>query len=305
MRDRGTPWSILAPLPAAALGAAFAVAHGVRWAAHLPNFAAHVLGAAVARMMWGASRDTLAAWMPGVSFALILATLIGPDMDGVHRWLGLGSLRLNVSSALAPWLLYGLSAKNARVRNGAVLAAIGAQLVHLAQPDAGQATALAAGMVPLVLDRSRHPRSVGILVAIISISIATFSWSMHDALPAIDHVERVLTLGAARGATWTVALVLSGAALLVPFIAYLRRRPTDAAIGLSAALYLCASFVVTFVGNFPVPVFGAGAGPVLGWYALVGLVATHAGRSAAPRASDPNTRTHGAAATCPRHVDAA
>lgn len=51
------------------------------------------------------------------------------------------------------------------------------------------------------------------------------------------------------------------------------------ATGFALLLYLLASFIVTFIGNFPVPVFGAGAGPVLGWYALLGIRATAASPS--------------------------
>jgi hypothetical protein len=77
-----------------------------------------------------------------------------------------------------------------------------------------------------------------------------------------------------------VAVVLTGGGLLLPFVV-----PTETllrgAVDQALACYFLASFVVPFVGNFPVPVFGAGAGPVLGWYALLSVRAI-ATQSAAP-----------------------
>lgn len=81
-------------------------------------------------------------------------------------------------------------------------------------------------------------RRIGVPVAAVLLAIAAATWSRPDPLPPLDHVERILVLTASRGAPW-----LLGAALANRVMA-------------------------TFFGNFPVPVFGAGAGPILGWYAL-------------------------------------
>jgi hypothetical protein len=101
-------------------------------------------------------------------------------------------------------------------------------------------------------------------------ALALAAWSRVDPLPAVPHLERILMLACREGALWASAAVIAGAALLVPFVAPPREQEARAGVG-AALAYLVATFVVTFVGTFPVPCFGAGAGPVLGYDALHSL----------------------------------
>lgn len=261
------------------MGLAIALEHGAPWSAYAPNAAALVLGVALLlltrRMEDPVWRDH-AAWIPGVVALALLATLFGPDVDGVHRWLGFAGLRLNASAAFTPWLLLGWTAP-LRLRPRAAVAATVAQLVHLAQPDAGQATALAAGMLPLLLDRTNLERRVGLPLAVGFWALAAATWHRRDPLPAVDHVERSLVLASSGGVFWITAAALAAIALLLPLAAAVCRRADS--LALAVVLYLSATFIVTCVGNFPVPVFGAGAGPVLGWYALLFASASRSIRS--------------------------
>ncbi|WP_233585080.1 hypothetical protein [Corallococcus sp. CA054B] len=45
------------------------------------------------------------------------------------------------------------------------------------------------------------------------------------------------------------------------------------ALPASLVVYIAATLGVTTLGNFPVPVMGAGAGLILGWYAATGILA--------------------------------
>jgi hypothetical protein len=49
-------------------------------------------------------------------------------------------------------------------------------------------------------------------------------------------------------------------------------RSEAAPLAASLAVYFTATIAVTELGDFPVPVVGAGAGPVLGWYSLLGIL---------------------------------
>ncbi|WP_224371240.1 hypothetical protein [Hyalangium versicolor] len=92
---------------------------------------------------------------------------------------------------------------------------------------------------------------------------------------AVPHVERILHLAADAGALWLVATLLAAAALLVPAVHHavqlFSRKSEAAPLVATLAVYFGLTFVVTELGAFPVPVLGAGAGPVLGWYSLLGL----------------------------------
>lgn len=249
-----------APLPAIAIGAAIAALHGVAWTAYAPNVVALGVGLA---LTFTVRRAAAAAWMPALAALAIAATLLAPGLDGVHRWIGVGGLLLNASAALAPWILLGLGADDRRARTRASVAALVVQVVHLAQPDAGQATALGAGMLPLLLARAREDRAAR-PVALASVLLAGAAWLRRDPLPAVDHVERILGLAWSSGALTTAAALAAIVALFVSL-------PFPLPFVRAAGLYLGAAFAVTFLGNFPVPVLGAGAGPVLGWYALAAL----------------------------------
>ena len=268
--SRRNTWAILAPLPATAVGLSIAGARGVPWTAFAPNLAAIALGAACFLAARRVQNERLCAWVPALAALGILATLVAPGIEGVHRWVGVGAVWLNMSLALAPWILFGLSAARDDMRKAAALAALVAQIAHVVQPDAGQATALAAGALPLLIGRSCAKRTLGSVVALVLGVLAGAAWLREDPLPAVEHVERILSLAYQEGPPWVTAVVVTGAVLLLPLVAPMS---SSSAAVLAASSYFVASFVVTFVGNFPVPVFGAGAGPVLGWYALLALAA--------------------------------
>jgi cell division protein FtsW (lipid II flippase) len=71
-------------------------------------------------------------------------TFTDPGLDGVHRWLSVGGLRLHVAALTDPILLVALPRIGPR---WAPAFAVFAFFLHLVQPDAAQATALAAGML--------------------------------------------------------------------------------------------------------------------------------------------------------------
>lgn len=246
------PWALVAPLPAIALGAAVARIAGVPWSAYAPNVVGFALGVALFFVV-ARGRERLVAWLPVVAALEILATLAVPGLDGVHRWMTIGPLRLNISAALAPWLLLGLASGDRR----ALLAILVAQVAHVLQPDAAQATALAAAVVACGF---RLPPRTAIPLALVTVALAAVAWLRPDPLAPVDHVERILVLAASHGPGLIVAASLTSLLALLPFRAHL-----------PLLLYLVAAFAVTFLGAFPVPLLGAGAGPVLGWYALLAV----------------------------------
>ncbi len=282
-------WILLAPLPALALGVLVATTHGVPWTAFLPNVLAVALGSLGAGLFMRAmprTRDSMAKGLPVAAFLGIALTLLGSGIDGVHRWLAIGPVRLNMSAAFVPWLALGFVASTPGARSLSLVLMGATQLIHLAQPDAAQATALAAGALPVLAGGTVVNRRIGIPVAVALLGVAAATWSRPDPLIALVHVERILVLTASRGAPWVLGAVIAGGALLAPFVLAVRTRSSVASqVAAGLALYLCTSVAATFFGNFPVPVFGAGAGPVLGWYAMASVLA--AARPVTPAAPRP------------------
>ncbi|PTL80315.1 hypothetical protein [Vitiosangium sp. GDMCC 1.1324] len=269
-------WLLLAPLPAIVLGAAVADTLSVPIRVFALNLLALLLGGATSLALMRASlelRARVLRWLPWLAFLALLATLVFPGIEHVHRWLSLGPIRLHASAAFLPWVLGGLASSSERARANSLALALGAQLIHLAQPDAAQATALALGLLPLLWSGTLVRRGTGLALAGVFLMLAAGSWTRADPLLAVDHVERVLVLAFSRGVLWTLAAGVAGALVFVPLILSLRRTSTaPPGFGLSVTLYFTTTLGVTFLGNFPVPVMGAGAGPVLGWYAMVTLL---------------------------------
>lgn len=209
-----------------------------------------------------------------LSLGLIAVTLLSPGSEGVRRWLVLGPVRLHVSAILAPVVLLGaeeLLRRGGQVRGLGLLLA--AQLLHVAQPDAGQATALAAGAVGLACTLPSSGRS-RVLLGSGPLLLAALSWTSPDPLLPADFVEDILSRafhsGPLLGALALAALcMLSAGPLLMA-----RQSPGSPLPAASClAFYLAASAAVAATGRFPTPVLGHGASPVLGAMLGLGLLA--------------------------------
>lgn len=230
--------------------------------------AAGVIGALVA---------VAVAWLvrpPGRIVAAVLLVLIlvvemyvliaGVSMEGVRRWVALGPIQLHAASLLVPLAVW-LAAQRLETATAIPLGAI--LLVLAAQPDAASVLALtlALGAVAL-LDKSKR-RIAGALVIV---GVASLAWALSraDPLPAVGHVE--LVVRRAFEASPTLGPLAAVALIAVP-LAMLWTRRAPAALALAAAW---AGFVLAnLIANYPAPVVGAGAAPVIGWMLSVGLAA--------------------------------
>lgn len=268
------------PFLAILVGGWVAAAHGVAPKVFAINAVAATLGLMLAA--WWSHRSSRVqvrpSWAAGaVALLLLAATLLFPGLEGVKRWLVVGPLRLNASTAVTPWLLLSVGVFLARARPVLALSvATVTQALHFAQPDAGQAIAFSAGTIALfVATRSVAIgwRLAGVMVTCLG---AILTWLRPDPLGAVPHVERILHLASAQGLPWLLAALLAVGCLLIPLVhgsVWLHRaRSESAPVATALAVYFVATFAVTELGNFPVPVLGAGAGPVLGWYSALAIL---------------------------------
>jgi len=230
------------------------------------------------------------AWLirpPGRIVAAVLLVLIliaemyilvaGVSMEGVRRWVALGPIQLHAASLLVP-LAAWLAAQRLETATAIPLAAT--LLVLAAQPDAAAVLALtlALGAVALV-DKSKR-RIAGVLVAVGAAGLA-WALSRPDPLPAVDHVE--LVVRRAFEASPTLGPLAAVALITVP-LAMLWQRRSPAALALAAAW---AGFVLAnLLANYPAPVIGAGAAPVLGWLLSIGLASAERRRGTSQVSAD-------------------
>ncbi|WEK47397.1 MAG: hypothetical protein P0Y56_03675 [Candidatus Andeanibacterium colombiense] len=196
------------------------------------------------------------------ALAVLGASLLGPDSDGVHRWIALGPLRLNSAMLALPAL--SIAAVLAQPRVGALLVAIAA-LVIAFQPDRAAALALLCGATPLL---GRAPRWPGVAACLAAAIALTICWLRPDALAPVPFVEGVLQAAwiahPVAGAAITAGLC---AALLVP-LRLAGSRPAALALGGTLVGFTLSSLF----GAFPTPLAGYGASAILGYAAAFALL---------------------------------
>lgn len=268
------------PLLPILIGAWVARAHGVSPKAFAPNLAAAVLGlvlvALLGRRFWK-HPERLAPVLAASALALLAATLLFPSLDGVRRWISLGPVRLNASAVLVPWLLLALWMLLGQARLGLALGLVAvSQVLHIAQPDAGQATAFCAGVLVLLGTARSIPRAGRVAGSAIAVIGAAVAWGRADPLDAVAHVERILHLAAGQGVPWLLAALVALGGLFLPMAhtvaGWGSKRSEAAALAVGLGAYFGGALAATGLGNFPVPVLGAGAGHVLGWYCALGIL---------------------------------
>lgn len=204
--------------------------------------------------------------------ALLAAPLLfGPEVDGVRRWLALGPLRLHVGMLVVPALMVIAAGLPARSAAGVVAAA---SLIAAVQPDLATALALASAAAAIAVVAPRDPWR---WLALLPAGGATLWCLLHrDALAPVRFVEGLWSDAAARAPLLLLAML--AAALLLIAAPLLRWREEGGRLGAAAALsasvfgYMLASAI----GAYPVPLFGGGASPIIGFLLAIALLSRHA-----------------------------
>ena len=201
--------------------------------------------------------------LPAAIIALIL-TFANQGMEGVHRWISIGAVKLNVAMIVLPMILLELY-QVLKIR-GLTYAGVGAFIILLVlffQPDASQLTGFA---IPVMIMLSLNTRSKKIRLLIIGVSVLfiVLSWIRLDHLPPVNYVERILMMVADMGGIWLVLGIISLAILPAPFILL----PPKNAVSVSRYIgcYYIVILLSTLFGNFPVPLMGYGISPIVGYY---------------------------------------
>jgi cell division protein FtsW (lipid II flippase) len=262
---------LLAPVPALGVGVLTMRMSDVPATLWGQNLAAWLLGALLCLGLWRPrSSPGRGRWFDlaaVLTLAALAATLLAPGVDGVHRWVPLGPVRLHAAAVLLPLLLVAMQglaqARGWWISTGV---AVGVALLLLLQPDAAQATAFAAGCLVLLLPLAGRDQLR--LISLLAVPVlAGLTWLRRDPLAPVPYVEGIVHLAAGLGAGWVVAAVVSLLVLPLPF--FHDGRGAGKPAGLALGAYVTVTVLAAFLGNFPVPVMGYGVSPIIGY--LVGL----------------------------------
>lgn len=200
------------------------------------------------------------------ALALLGASFVGPAVDGVHRWIALGPLRLHAGMLALPLLGILLLQLNKQI--AAAIAAVAA-LIFALQPDRASALAL----LCIVLIWTMLARNLWALFALAT-AVCSFSATMAnaDALSPVPFVENVLR----DAVMWhpLVAVGMSGALVAAGITPILLGRHTHLMPSAIWSAGLVGYSAASLLGAYPTPLLGYGVSPILGFGLALTLLAT-------------------------------
>lgn len=265
----------LLSLAAVAIGCAVAATHGVSAGSWARNLASWLAGGAIAWV--AAARRLRPSWILLIAPLTLAATLLNAGQEGVHRWIDVGPLHVNVAAVLLPAAVVALAARPATRWHW--LAAAGMLGLLVLQPDASQAAALGAGMLVVLasLNAPALVRAGGAAATVLAVVAASIR---PDPLAPVPEVEGIIGLAwASSPVVAAVAVALLATAALSP-LWLARRRPSFTPAAALAAC-CCVQTLAPAFGAFPVPLVGVGMSPILGfWLGAGALAAVHRFESA-------------------------
>lgn len=236
------------------------------------NVASFLLGLPVG---WAAHHASHRRHGAEILFALasaVLATvlIVGTEVEGVKRWLPLGSVHVQPALILAPLLLALVASREGRHWRPLVLLPVA---LIAAQPDGATSVALAAGVATLMAAASSRARRgwsqrrIAIAAGALILAVLGLIVAGVTTPPPVAFVEGTVEIALLSGApamslhTLTIALMI--AALLD------RHDPARA----SLATYFGMSALAAVFMAFPMPLAGAGPSHVIGFGIAVGWLA--------------------------------
>ena len=196
--------------------------------------------------------------------SLLILTFANQRLEGVHRWISIGIVKVNVAMIILPLALIELwNTLQTKDFWFGCSVALGILLILFLQPDASQLSGFAIPVM-LLLGRRTESKIVRYTLYCIFSSFVVFSWIFLDHLPPVSYVERILDMVAGMGVVWLVLGVISLVLLPTPFLLFPPKnaKPISRYIG----CYYIIVILSTFLGNFPVPFMGYGVSPIIGYY---------------------------------------
>lgn len=246
------------------MGCGVAAATGVPAGVWLRNPVAWVVGAAIAvGLAFRAGERTELVFLALAPLGLA-ASFLSADLQGVHRWVDLGPLHLNVAQVLLPPAIVTIASRRDA---WTWLAAMLTLALLILQPDASQATAFS-GALAVVIARQGPIAAVSALL--VGVGLA---WRQPDPLAPVPQVEEIMRLA------WAVSPAMAVAAWASVAGAYLSFGWSRTLAAWALAAYAVLAALMPLVGWFPVPLVGMTMSPIIGLWLGAGLLAAQARRN--------------------------
>lgn len=202
-----------------------------------------------------------------ITMLLLLLTFLDLGLEGVHRWVTIGSIRFYIASIVLPILIMGLW-RILKTTNWWIpaLITIGVSLVLALQPDASQTTAFIIPMAVILFSKANNSYYRYSVLGFLTL-IIIFSWIYLDNLPPVAYVEEIVGMVANMGIVWFAFGIASLVILPLPF--FLLPPRNAKVLSICLGIYFIIVLISTIFGSFPVPIMGYGISPILGYFIAI------------------------------------
>lgn len=204
-----------------------------------------------------------------ISLILLIFTLSGNGLDGVHRWVKLGIISVNIAMIVLPITLvalYGLLTK--RKTQYSMFVIVGIAILLALQPDASQLMGFSIPVIIILFDKKIKINGIiRYVVSLLLVFLLILSWVFVDNLAPVSYVEGILGLISNISPILLVLGLLSLILVPLPFILF---QPEEfRLLSICIGLYYILIMISTLFGNFPVPFMGYGISPIIGYFILL------------------------------------
>ena len=262
LRQQG--WAMVGLAVAVLAGIAFMVMAGAPSRFAAMNGAALVLALGIALLPPLPRRYVPVFALLSIGF-MVATLVVGPSVEGVHRWLQVGPLTIHAGMLVLPGLTVIIPVLASRT---AAVTMMAVSTLAVVQPDLATYLAiLLVGILMLIVRRNRWMWAAFIVQALAAI-VAVQRVDILAPMPFVEHViEQAWAINVTAGGALLLALLL---AITLP----MKGRSTPHMLWSAAALsacgtaYLAASFLRpydVFIGHYPTPFVGFGASIIVGW----------------------------------------
>ncbi len=204
-----------------------------------------------------------------INILLLFSSLIFNGISGVHRWVNIGPIALNIAFIAVPILLICIYIfSNSGHLQTCYSLILSIAVILFLQPDASMLTAFFMALIPFYRsNRNKFWKYSWILLLILS----GVSWIRTDTLEPVSYVEDILIIAINISWGYLFCFLFSFGVLLWPFFKRNNCKQYRE-ISTSLGLFFLCLIVSTLFGNFPVPLIGYGISPIIGYLASVSYV---------------------------------
>lgn len=197
------------------------------------------------------------------SIIALLFTFVNSGIEGVHRWISIGPIRMYVSVIVIPIIIISL---RSLLRKGklliTIISIICVSIILVLQPDASMITAFSIPSIILLWNEIKKTQWFLITLFLGGLTIST--WIFLDGLAPVAYVEGILKLVLNMGILWFIIGISSLIIILIPFFIFPSKE--NKMLSICFGTYFAIILISNVFGNFPVPLMGYGVSTIIGYF---------------------------------------